>query len=236
MFLVTLLISDYRLLDGYQPLEPDGLIGVLTAKDSLYARKPGRVRLVKRNDGSRSRVVSINGRQDFEQSVIVASIQRPVALLIYSDVGNDTKKMQVAFGDVADTFKNQVRFVSMDLLEKYQNVPENYQIIGELMTMQNITRVGLPIILFFKDGDLYAPANEPAMMLQGFNSKEHLTDFLRNKFFNVKKTIIDATAQDLTHTSISTHQGPAPHNLEAGEKVDGKLSLGRRFLNLFKKK
>lgn len=233
---ITLLFSRGVLLKAYQPLEPDGLIGVLTAKAPSYAVRAGRVQLEKRNDGSKSRVVNINGRDAFQQAVIVASVQRPVVVFAYSDIDDASAKMRDVCQSVADTFKNKVRFVSMDLRAKQHDVLENYQIIGQIMTIQNINRLGLPLVLFFKDGDLYAPEQEPAIMLQGFYSQEQLADFLDKKFFSPKDQIINTPAQDLTHTPIATQQAPAAGNLESGQKADEKLSLRQRFLNLFKRK
>lgn len=236
--LVIIIIVSFcepKLLNSYQPLEPDGLMGVLTAKTPVYLAKNKSIRIEKRNNGTMTSVRRINGREEFERAVIMSSLQKPVVVLAFSEGSADTAKMRQVYQDVADTFKGQVQFVSMDLLALRHGTSENHELIGHIMSMQNITRLQLPIVFFFKDGDLYAPEHESAIMLQGLYSKEHLAVFIHNKFFAAEGPIIDSSVQDLTRTPLAADRlsDSAP---DGNKQPDEKLSLGQRFLNFFKRK
>lgn len=234
------LFCSYVVLDAYQPLEPDGLIGGMMATTPVYLKKSSHMRREKRKNGSTSRVIRINGREEFEQAVLASSTKRPVVLLVLSSTINEEARMQEVCHDVADMFKN-VSFISMNLLDQRVGVSENSEIITHFMLAQNLTRLELPLVLFFKDGELYAPVHESAVILQGFYSKEYLAGFIRSKFFNVQSPIIDAHAQDLTRTPLHRDSAAVLNkNNEVASKQDmtkqDKPSLKQKILNFFKRK
>lgn len=236
--LLFLLFCHHGILETYQPLEPDGLIGVLTAKTPVYLQKTALMRREHRQDGSVSRVFRINGRKEFERAVIASSSKRPVVLLILSSGSINEPKMQEVFFGVADMFKN-VSFVSMNVLDQHAGNPENSELITQFMLSQNLTRLELPMMLFFKNGSLYAPPHESTAILQGLYSKEYLVGFIHSKFFGLQQPIIKVDAQDLTTTPLSHNSTVSSStNSKSPEQINkvSKEPLRQRIANFFKRK
>ncbi len=186
---------------AHQPLEQGGLVGAMSSTPPAYLQRTVQLIFEKRPDGAPSEVLCVNGQDEFLQFVIAASTMKPVVVMVHSAMSMDAQKMKPIYQVVADTYKDQVIFVSMDLLAQHQGVSENYQLISHFMQQENVNRLELPVMFFVKDGGLYAPAHLPATMLQGFYTQENLSEFVKNKFFQPLPPIMHNAATDMTPTT-----------------------------------
>lgn len=194
-------------LGSYQIHEGGMLDTFLPGHKPLYLKhkKPLLV-YEKRSDGTASKVLYINGRDAFLQYVLDMSWRKPVVVLVHSAVSLDSKKMKDVFNSSADEYKDAVVFVSIDLLAVCNDKNENYEIVSHVMNSQNVNRIELPVILFFKDARLYTPQHLPTAILQGFYTQENLVKFVHDKYFPQNDTAEEQSSDfrpDLTATVTS---------------------------------
>lgn len=232
VFIVVLMLNSS--VTAHQPLEPGGLVGALVAQTPLYHQTHTPISFEKRPDGSKTNVLSISGPEHFEQYVIEPSLVKPVVVMMQSDLDSDNKSMKEVFQAIADTFADRVICVSMKIFAQNEGVLENYDILVGLMKRYNITKLELPFFLFFKDGDLYAPTQEPSVMLQGVYTKENLEAFINNKFFAPQQLVLGDGLLDVTPTPTLIQRGFDSQAIH--EKNREKQPWYKRFMNLFRRK
>jgi hypothetical protein len=230
-------------LDAYQVQEPGGLLGSLSSATPAYAPQKPHIAFEKRSDGSPSNVMSINGKQAFVQGLVTASMHKPVVIFVHSTASADSQKMKPIFQEVADMFKGQVVFASLDLLAKYDNVMENDQILTQIMQNENISRLELPLFLFLKDASLYTPAHLAPAILHGTYTKENLSQFIQNKFFPSEETLekTSVPSYDFIMTTTDAHKSNvdfvrAPSQAVQKKEPQKTPSLKERFLRFFNMK
>lgn len=222
-------------VQGYQPLEYGSLIESLVSLTPKYLKKQPKPVFEKRSDGLASHVISVCGSEEFDHFVIETSLYQPVVVMVHADVNPKKHTMSTIVQDLADTFKDQVLFVSMWLFAQQNNEPGNYQIIGSLLQNYNIANVEMPLILFFKDGQLYTPEHEPSIILQGVYTKENLEVFIKNKFFKDPIQIMqnDATGLSFSPTTIENDRIKEQSILS---KKENSVPWYVRLKNFFKNK
>jgi hypothetical protein len=192
-------------LGSYQARESGLLDSLLPGHKPLYLQnKKPLIVYEKRSDGTISNVLYLNGRDAFLQYVLSSSYQKPVVVMVQSAVSLDSKKMKEVFHAVADEYKDAVVFVTIDLLARHDGLNQNYEIISSIMNSQNVNRIELPVMLFFKNAQLYTPQHLPTAILQGFYTKENLIKFVHDKYFPQKQDdhVVDFQS-DLTATVTS---------------------------------
>lgn len=154
-----------------------GLFGHLKKEEGLfykYARhavcSEKKPIFEKKNDGSTdSAVALIHGVQEFNQIVIARSHQKPVVVKFFSPQSIDSMKVCPIYQEVAETFKNKVSFVALNILEETET-------FSQVMLCYQLKKVDLPLFLFYKNGQFYPPS------LQGYLTKENLENFIRKTF------------------------------------------------------
>jgi len=138
----------------------------------------------KKSNGQKSNVMLINGLVQFNKQVIEASRFKPVVVKIHSIHSSDSQKIREPFQETAEKFKNMVSFVALDLFKQHADKQENYHLVGSLMASMKIYRIDLPVILFFRNGNLYSPLHASGAMLQGFYNRDDLSAVIQEKFFS----------------------------------------------------
>jgi hypothetical protein len=176
--MVLLLVSVISCLWAYQPSEESGVLGT-----AAYLQKWSDM---KRAQEEQKSVLTIHGKQDFDQLIAIVSRCKPVVVMIY-EAGNPQEKKQTAiFDEVATTFKGigaqAPKAVVCAVMECTKN-QENRDILSFIKDHERIKDLALPSYLFFMDAGLYATDGSPAI-LQGFHSKENLVNVIRSKFFS----------------------------------------------------
>ena len=168
---------------AYQPDEGGGLLTTLTGKEkpAYLAKEPLPRVFEKNNHGQDSCVLRIEGSEQFKQFVL--ECPKPVVLLVWAPTSLDSLKMKPVFMQVAEGFKDQVQFVSMDLLFEQDKALPNYHIVAGIMQAQGITKIDIPLMVFLKNGSLFTPSYFPTAFLQGHDTAENLAQKVRAKFF-----------------------------------------------------
>ena len=147
--------------------------------DSLKPEQEQQVSLSfeKGSDDKESDVLVINGVSQFYQGVIQHSKTKPVIVKICASNSQDSNKIKPIFQDTAKKMKDSVTFVAMDLFDRNEENPENYQIVIKLMLAAGVSRLALPTLLFFRDGRLVKP--DP--VTQGFLPMDELAKTIEVK-------------------------------------------------------
>ncbi len=198
-------------LYGYQIPEP-GLFYAHTLKTPIYKQNQPMIAYEKRADGLQSNVRAINGISDFDQHVLKASWHRPVVIKVFSSASfsSDIQNMHQIFLGVADLFKENVIFVSVDTFARTNDEFENEQIIEKIKKQAHLLSIKQPFLIFLKNGALYTPEQLPAPVLQGLFTEDELVSFIKTKFSLGEEQVIFADSQgeasgiqDLT-TTVTT--------------------------------
>lgn len=167
---------------AYQPTEP-GLFGVFI-NPSEQQRKPLPVAMYEKSlHGSDSAVLIVNGASSFAKHVISESFCRPVVVKVHSIHSKDSLVLRPVFQHVATQYKNTVSCVSIDLFQQCAGSQENYRLIVALMNKLGITKIDLPVVMFFKNGSLYCPAHMQCPILVGSCSADFLAQQIEKKYF-----------------------------------------------------
>ncbi|KKQ49317.1 MAG: hypothetical protein US69_C0007G0066 [candidate division TM6 bacterium GW2011_GWF2_38_10] len=122
-----------------------------------------------------SKVFIIEAQRHFDKMVIAQSFQRPVVVKLYAPQSIDCIKVLPIFQEVAKALYPHIACAAIDIIT-------HNQLFVQLMTLSRVDSVALPLFMFFKDGQLYAPLHDPVLMVQGYVTKDNLIDHIRRKF------------------------------------------------------
>ncbi len=205
IFVILSLCASVPHLHGYAPQEK--LLSAPAYAASL-------VSLEKKSDGQRySKVLALKGSQAFDTFVIKASWKKPVVLAVYAfakdEPSSASLQLQQEYQNAAESFpvKDKVVFASLDISDGATHGEENKKLLAFIMQQTNVTSISLPLIFFFKDGQLYAPTHMPAIALAGYRSQADLCHCIQQKFFADPALDLPALKPDLTITPTQSLVG-----------------------------
>lgn len=189
---------------AYQPTEP-GLFGVFMTPSEQHAASGSSVpygvpakpvcRYERGANEGNSDVMIVNGAASFAKHVVCASFERPVVVKVHSIHSKDSHALRPEFQQLALHYKNTISCVSVDLFQQCAGEQENYCLVVDLMNKLGITKIDLPLVMFFKNGTFYCPAHMPVPVLVGFCTGDFLVKQVEKKYF------VDSF--DMTKTSTS---------------------------------
>lgn len=168
---------------AYQPTEP-GLFGVfMNPSEQTSSIQKSVAMYEKGHNECDSAVMIVNGAASFSKHVVSESFCRPVVVKVHSIHSKDSLALRPEFQQVAHRYKNTVSCVSVDLFQQCAGSQENYRLIVELMNKLGITKIDLPLVMFFKNGTLYSPAHMQCPVLVGFCTADFLAQQIEKKYF-----------------------------------------------------
>ncbi len=180
---------------GYAyPPEERGLLTVLATNKSHYLKSQSQTRNLKHEDGSESSVFVIDNIESFKQTVIDASVKKPMIVMVHHSVVKVSADEKKFFLATADEGKSVAGFATIDLVNGKKELKEIFQFIVALMREQNIVSITLPFFLLFKNRALVLPVG------QGLDSLAKLMSIAREQQPEQCQQCGQVPAYDITPT------------------------------------